>query len=140
MYMYVCVCFVCTHKWGVAEPHKDFYSVHYEQRFCTLDVHVHVSILTLYMYVLHLHVGGVLSFTARVSELILVLKDIEKGTYKRTMVTTAEATEKGVYSMHRIYTCVYKYMYCTCTCKLIFKRFMFKQLYKCICIFIKINL
>ncbi|KAL5486881.1 hypothetical protein EMCRGX_G019418 [Ephydatia muelleri] len=34
-------------------------------------------------------------FTARVSELTMVLRDIEKGTYKRTMVATTESTEKG---------------------------------------------
>ena len=62
-----------------------------------------------------------LSFTARVSELTMVLRDIEKGTYKRTMVATTESTEKG--GLYKS-TCTCLCMVCTfcagCLCKGIF--------------------
>ena len=35
-------------------------------------------------------------FTARVSELMVVLKDLQRGVYERTMVINSESTEDGM--------------------------------------------
>lgn len=40
-------------------------------------------------------------FTARVSELLVVLQDLQKGVYERTMVSNSDTTEEGMGALHK---------------------------------------
>ena len=73
-------------------------------------------------------------FTARVYELIMVLRDLHKGMYKRTMVTTgSENTEDGMCLCVSVSVCLFicdsVYMtLCACICVSL-------CLYMCMCIY-----